>query len=99
MNGEDMQQRISEDRARSMRERRTQPALPGVTLPTASMMVQQQHGSALPNSPMSKKQPQHTKRAAQKLVGLGLLLALLYLAMYPLLAAMDTLPDRATQEE
>ncbi len=87
-----MQQRISEDRARSMRARRTQPALPGVTLPTASIMVQQQHGSALPNSLMSKKQPQHAKRAAQKLIGLGLLLALLYLAMYPLLAGVGNRP-------
>src|SRR5207244_55075 len=44
------------------------------------------------NSPMSKKQPQHTRRAAQKLVGLGLLLALLYLAMYPLLAGVGNRP-------
>ena len=87
-----MQQRNSEDGARSMRARRTQPALPGVTLPTASIMVQLQPGSALPNSPMSKKQPQHTKRAAQKLIGLGLLLALLYLAMYPLLAGVGNRP-------
>ena len=75
-----------------MRARRTQPALPGVTLPTASIMVQQQHVSALPQPPMSKKQPQHAKRAALKLIGLGLLLALLYLAMYPLLAEVGNRP-------
>src|SRR5436309_2549173 len=87
MNGEDMQQRTSEDRARSMRARRTQPALPGVTLPTASVTVQQQ-GSALPQSPRGKKQPGHARQAAIKLLGAGLLLILLYLAMYPLFAAL-----------
>ena len=74
-----------------MRARRTQPALPGVTLPTASIMVQQ-HGSALPQPPMRKKQPQLAKRAALKLTGLGLLLAFLYLAMYPLLAGVGNRP-------
>lgn len=81
-----MQQRTSKDRARSMRARRTQPALPGVTLPTAAIMVQQQQGSALPHPPVNRKQPEYAKRAALKLIGLGFLLALLYLAMYPLLA-------------
>jgi hypothetical protein len=80
-----MQRRTSGGRARSVRARRTQPALPGVTLPTASIMVQQQ-GSALPQSQTSKKQSKYTKRATLKLIGLGLLLALLYLAMYPLLS-------------
>jgi hypothetical protein len=37
-----------------------------------------------------KKRPQFAKRAALKLLGLGLLLALLYLAMYPLLAGAGT---------
>jgi hypothetical protein len=69
-----------------MRARRTQPALPGVTLPTAAIMAQQQQGSALPQPPVNKKQPKHAKQAALKLIGLGFLLALLYLAMYPLLA-------------
>ncbi len=88
MIGEDMQQRTSKDTARSMRAHRTQPALPGVTLPTTSITVQQQQGSALPQPPVHKKQPKHAKQAALKLIGLGLLLALLYLAMYPLLAAV-----------
>ena len=92
MIGKDMQRRTSEDRAQLMRTRRTQPALPGVTLPTASIMVQQQQGSALPQPPVSKKQPQHAKQAALKLIGLGLLLALLYLAMYPLLAEVGNGP-------
>jgi hypothetical protein len=88
MNGGDMQRRTSEDRARIDRARRTQPALPGVTLPTVSILVQQQQGSALAQSLVSKKPSQHAKRAALKLIGLGLLLILLYLAMYPLLAVV-----------
>ncbi len=74
-----------------MRARRTQPALPGVTLPTASLMVQQQ-GSALPQSPVGKKQFQHAKRTALKLIGVGFFLTLIYLAMYPLLAAVGNKP-------
>ena len=87
-----MQRRTSENRARSKRAHRTQPALPGVTLPTASIMVQQKRGSALPQPRVSKKQPQHAKRAALKLIGLGLLLILIYLAMYPLLAEVGNKP-------
>ena len=74
-----------------MRARRTQPALPGVTLPTASIVVQAKLSSALPQPP-SNKQPQHAKRAALKLAGLGFLLALIYLAMYPLLAGLGNGP-------
>ena len=87
-----MQQHTREHGARSMRTRRTQPALPGGTLPTASIIVQQQRGSALPHPSMSNKQPQHAKRAALKLVALGLLLALLYLSMYPLVARVGNRP-------
>jgi hypothetical protein len=86
-----MQRHNSEDGTRSMRTRRTQPALPGVTLPTVSITAQQQ-GSALPQSLTSKKQPQHAKQAALKLIGLGFILALLYLAMYPLLAGVGNRP-------
>lgn len=91
MNGGDMQRRTSDDRARSMRSRRTQPALPGVTLPTTSVIVQQK-GSALPQSPVRKKQPQHAKHAATKLLCVGVLLILLYLAMYPLFTAVGNKP-------
>ena len=63
--------------------------LPGATLPTASIVVQSRRGSALPQH---KKQSQHAKRAALKLSGLGLLLALVYLAMYPLLAGVGNGP-------
>jgi hypothetical protein len=72
-----------------MRARRTQPKLPGVTLPTASIVIQSRHGSALPQP---KKQSQYAKRAPLKLAGLGLLLALIYLAMYPLLAGAGNRP-------
>ena len=74
-----------------MRAHRTQPALPGVTLPTASVKVQQQ-GSTLPQSPRGKKQPRHARQAAFKLLGAGLLLILLYLAMFPLFAALGNKP-------
>ena len=72
-----------------MRARRTQPKLPGITLPTASIVVQSSHGSALPHP---KKQSQRAKRAALQLAGLGLLLALIFLAMYPLLAGVGNRP-------
>lgn len=91
MNGGNMQRRTSEDKTRSIRARRTQPALPGVTLPTASIRVQQQ-GSALPQSTMRKRQPRQAKRAALKLIGIGFLLILIYLAMYPLFAAVGNKP-------
>ena len=72
-------------RDRSLRGRRTQPALPGVTLPTAPIVVQSQRNAALPQPPV-KKRPRYARRAAFKLLGLGVLLAVVYLAMYPLLA-------------
>ena len=70
---------------RSLRGRRTQPALPGVTLSTAPIVVQSQRDAALPQPPV-KKRPRYARRAALKLLGLGALLAVVYLAMYPLLA-------------
>lgn len=70
---------------RSLRGRRTQPALPGVTLPTAPIIAQSQSNAVLPQPPI-KKRPRYARRAALKLLGLGALLAVVYLAMYPLLA-------------
>src|SRR5216683_3151392 len=70
---------------RSLRGRRTQPALPGVTLSTAPIVVQSQRDADLPQPPV-KKRPRYARRAALKLLGLGALLAVVYLAMYPLLA-------------
>src|SRR5436309_3302076 len=86
MIGKDMQQHPRDRSSRSVRGRRTQPALPGVTLPTACMVVQSQRNTTSPRPPMMKKRSQYAKRAALKLLGLGLLLVLLYLAMYPILA-------------
>jgi hypothetical protein len=75
-----------------MRARRTQPALPGVTLPTDSIALRHRQDSALLQSLMRKKQPRQAQRAALKLIGLGFLLALLYLAMYPLLSEVGNSP-------
>jgi len=79
---------------RSLRGRRTQPALPGVTLPTAPIVVQSQLDAALPQPPV-KKRPQYARRAALKLLGLGALLAVVYLAMYPLLADANGAVEQA----
>jgi hypothetical protein len=92
MNGENMQRRTGQDRAGLMRARRTQPALPGVTLPTDSIALRHQQDSALPQSLVSKKHHRHAQQAALKLIGLGLLLSLLYLAMYPLLSEVGNRP-------
>ena len=69
---------------RSIRGRRTQPALPGASLPTAPLIVQSQPYNGVPQ-PFAKKQPQPARRAVLKLFGLGLLLEIFYLALYPLL--------------
>src|SRR5215469_6378725 len=79
---------------RSLRGRRTQPALPGVTLPTAPIVVQSQLDAALPQPPV-KKRPRYARRAALKLLGLGALLAVVYLAMYPLLADANGAVEQA----
>jgi len=71
--------------SRSLRARRTQPALPGITSPTTPIMTQVQlsQRTDLPQ-PTSKKRP--VRRAQWRLLLLGLLLVLLYLALYPLFA-------------
>jgi hypothetical protein len=66
-----------------MRARRTQPKLPGVTLPTASIDVQSRRSSALPQ-PKSVS----TCKARAALAGWFRLLLALDLGMYPLLAVM-----------
>lgn len=80
-----MNQYPGDNPSRSLRARRTQPALPGITSPTTPILTQgylSQH-SDLPQ-PAIKKRP--TRRAFWRLLFLGLLLALLYLALYPLFA-------------
>lgn len=85
MNGEAMQEHPRDQASRSLGRRRTQPALPGVTLPTAPIGAQAQRSTALTQAPI-RQRPQHARRAALWLLVLGLVLALLYLALYPLLA-------------
>src|SRR5436305_3721277 len=81
---------------RTLRGRRTQPALPGVTLPTTPIVVQPQRNTAFPQ-PLMKRRPHYARQAALKLLGLGLLLVLLYLALYPLLAGAVIANEAAKQ--
>src|SRR5215472_10184440 len=85
MNGESMQEHPRDRESRSLRRRRTQPALPGATLPTVPIGAQVQRSTALPQAP-TRPRPQYARWAALKLLVLGLVLAVLYLALYPLLA-------------
>ena len=76
-----MKQNPGESASRSLRARRTQPALVGVTLPTTPVTTPQPRN----DTPQpTKKQP--ARNAVWKLSALGLLLALLSLALYPLFA-------------
>jgi hypothetical protein len=66
----------------SMRKQRTQPALPGVTLPTMPIVAQP------PHTTMTSRPARRTQRGGSKVVilwGLALLLEGVYLALYPLL--------------
>src|SRR5881227_4107818 len=84
---ENMQRRPGRDRGSdSIRTRRTQPALPGSTMPTVPMVApSQQYPARLyePQSP-AKKSPHYGRRAVLQLLSLGVLLEVLFLAMYPL---------------
>src|SRR5215472_1536157 len=66
----------------SIRKQRTQPALPGVTLPTTPIVAQPVHTT------MTSRPARRTQRGESKVVilwGLALLLEGVYLALYPLL--------------
>src|SRR5258706_16439965 len=91
-----MQQRPRDHTAHLIRTRRTQPSLPVNTLPTAPAVVPRQQNHAAPQ-PHVKKRPNLVRRAAWKLSGLGALLALLYLALYPLLVGAIIHRDTAKQ--
>lgn len=91
-----MQQHPGDRTSRSTRGRRTQPALPGVTLPTTPVTAPSQRNTPLPQPPV-KKRPRSGRRAAFRLTCLGLLLALFSLAMYPLLAGTAPANDAAKQ--
>src|SRR5690242_6478785 len=88
-----MKQNPGDSASRSLRERRTQPALVGVTLPTTPMITPQ-FSNGTPQ-PTPKKQP--ARGAIWKLTALGLLLSLLCVALYPLFAG--AFPDHRTAQQ
>ena len=98
-----MQQRPRRDLgSSSIRTRRTQPALPGATAPTAPLVARSHYyagdGAGGPQMPpKTPKQPNYGRRAVFQLLGLGILLELLFLACYPLLAGVTTTNDAAKQ--
>src|ERR1700730_2962544 len=80
-------QRPNRDRdSYSIRTGRTQPALPGATLPTAPIVAHPQHYPEQPQMPRqtARKRPHPVRRALLQLLGLGILLEVLLLALYPL---------------
>lgn len=84
VNGEAMQQRPGDRAIESMRKQRTQPALPGVTLPTVPIVAQPLH---TPIPLQSARMVQRGNNKVLVLWGVALLLEGLYLALYPLLIA------------
>ncbi|MFL5693503.1 MAG: hypothetical protein ACJ795_17040, partial [Ktedonobacteraceae bacterium] len=94
-----MQQLPKRDQTYAMRTKRTQPALPGATLPTSPLVIAAQ-GYLLqayePQAPL-KKRPNQLRRALLLLVGTGILLEALFLACYPLLAGLAPHNDAANR--
>jgi len=88
-----MKQNPGESASRSLRERRTQPALVGVTLPTTPVTTPPLRNGA--PQQVAKKQP--ARGAIWKLVTLGLLLSLLCVALYPLFAG--AFPDHQAAQQ
>jgi hypothetical protein len=92
-----MQQRPGRGRAQgsaSMRTRRTNPALPGATLPTAPIAARSRQYIV---EPQPTKRPNYGRRAILQLLGLGICLELLFLAFYPLLAGAAPSNDAGKQ--
>src|SRR5215467_2055289 len=79
---------------RRVQSPRTQPMLPGTTSSIAPTLVPAQNNLL---SPQGKKWPGHARRATLKLLGLGVVLEGLYLALYPLLASPITKNAAARQ--
>ena len=88
-----MKQNPGESASRSLRERRTQPALVGVTLPTTPVTTPQLRNGA--PQPVAKKNS--TRGALWKLITLGLFLSLLSVALYPLFAG--AFPDHQAAKQ
>ncbi len=88
--------------SRSFRAHRTHPALPGMTSPTTPVTprLQARTGQlppprSLTPSPDARRRLSPARRAAWKLLALGLFLAFVYLALYPLFAGATTGHDAA----
>jgi hypothetical protein len=89
-----MQQYPGNRAPRPVRVQRIQSTLPGTTSSIAPTLVPTQN-NMLPLP--SKKRPEHVRRAVLKLLGLGVVLEGLYLALYPLLASAITKNAAARQ--
>ncbi len=79
-----------------MRTQRTQPALPGATLPTAPMPGYAP-GYIVGPQPAASRRSHSVRRAVVWLLGLALLLEGVYLALYPLFAGTTAPGDAAKQ--
>lgn len=79
-----MQQRPGGRETNSVRTRRTNPALPGATLPTAAVSTHVQQ--LPPHQQSARKRPNATGRAVIWLCVTGVLIELFTLALYPVLA-------------
>ena len=102
--GETMQQHPGTDRrvgrgqsSSSIRARRTQPALPGATSPTASVVARSRPPYLVEPRKAPRKRPNYGRRAVLQLLVLGILLELLFLALYPLLAGVAPTGNIAQQ--
>src|ERR1700676_3484712 len=92
-----MQQRPGRVRAQgsaSMRTKRTHPALPGATLPTAPIAARSREYLV---EPQPTKRTNYGRRAIFQLLGLGICLELLFLAYYSLLAGAAPTNDAGKQ--
>lgn len=76
-----------------MHTKRTQPALLGATLPTAPVLTPTKYYMPAPEPPSQKRQ----NRVLAQLLGLGVLMEVLFLALYPLLAHTTSVHDVTAQ--
>src|SRR5579863_10267531 len=97
-----MQQRPRDREASFMRAKRTQPALPGVTLPTSPIVAPSQYNlmnSHEPRQPTQKRRSRYGWHATFKLTGSGLFVAIFLLALYPLLANVSAGPTYGAAQQ
>src|SRR5947209_7480189 len=91
-------QRPGREVSSSFRKRRTQPALPGATLPTAPVVAQPGSPPAELYEPRVQLKKSYTpRRALFQLLLIGTLVEVCLLALYPLLTAATTADDAAKQ--